>query len=222
MIKMLGGGATLLAHTELIDVSNLDESGEIIAADDRRRGFHDANLNWHTDVSFDANRGVYSMLSAKVLPPTGGDKDFADMRDAFQALAAERQAELAELEAEHSIWYSPARGGFTEVSEDEKATRPPSRQPLVLANPRTGEKALYLASHASHIIGWTEDAGRALLDELMDYATEERFTYSHVWRAGNVVMWDNQATMHRATEFDGLDHVRDMRRVTTLEREMAL
>ena len=130
MIKMLGGGATLLAHTELIDVSNLDESGEIIAADDRRRGFHDANLNWHTDVSFDANRGVYSMLSAKVLPPTGGDKDFADMRDAFQALAAERQAELAELEAEHSIWYSPARGGFTEVSEDEKATRPPSRQPL--------------------------------------------------------------------------------------------
>ncbi|MFP6736459.1 MAG: TauD/TfdA family dioxygenase [Rhodospirillales bacterium] len=92
----------------------------------------------------------------------------------------------------------------------------------MLANPRTGEKALYLASHASHIIGWPEDAGRALLDELMDYATEERFTYSHVWRAGNVVMWDNQATMHRATEFDGLDHVRDMRRVTTLEREMAL
>ena len=111
IIKMLGATTTRLAHTELIDVSNLDDSGEIIAAADRRRGFHDANLNWHTDVSFDANRGVYSMLTAKVLPPTGGDKDFAAMRGAYQALPAERQAELAELEAEHSIWYSSARGG---------------------------------------------------------------------------------------------------------------
>ena len=220
MIKMLGGGATRLDHTELIDVSNLDETGKIVGADDRRRHFHDANLLWHTDVSFDANRAVYSILSARVLPPAGGDTDFADMRGAYAALTDKRKAELDGLEVEHSIWYSRALGGFTAVSEDEMATRPPARHGLVSANPRTGTKALYLASHASHIIGWPEDESRALLDELIDYATEDRFFYSHVWQPGDVVMWDNQTTMHRATEFDSLTHVRDMRRVTTLEREM--
>ncbi len=221
MIKMLGGGATRLDHSELIDVSNLDETGEIVGADDRRRHFHEANLLWHTDVSFDDNRAVYSILSARILPPAGGDTDFADMRGAYEALTSARKAELDALEVEHSIWYSRALGGFTELSEAEMATRPPARHGLVSANPRTGAKALYLASHASHIIAWPEDESRATLDELMDHATEERFCYSHIWQPGDVVMWDNQSTMHRAAEFDSLTHVRDMRRVTTLEWEMA-
>lgn len=222
MLKMLGGGVTRLERSELIDVSNLDETGAIVGAEDRRRSFHDGNRLWHTDVSFDDNRAVYSVLSARVLPPSGGATDFAGMAAAYEALPEKRKAELDGLVAEHSIWFSKALGGFTEVTEAEKATRPAARHPLVHANPRTGAKALYLASHASHIIGWPEDAGRALLDELTGFATQDRFTYSHVWQPGDVVMWDNQSTMHRATEFDSLTHVRDMRRVTTLEREMTV
>jgi alpha-ketoglutarate-dependent 2,4-dichlorophenoxyacetate dioxygenase len=222
MLKMLGGGATRLDRSELIDVSNLDEAGEIVGAEDRRRSFHDGNRLWHTDVSFDDNRAVYSVLSARVLPPAGADTDFANMAAAYAALPADRKAELEGLEAEHSIWYSKALGGFTDVTEAEKATRPAARHPLVTANPRSGGKALYLASHASHIVGWPEDKGRALLDDLIEFATQDRFTYTHVWQPGDVVMWDNQSTMHRATEFDDLTHVRDMRRVTTLEQEMTV
>jgi alpha-ketoglutarate-dependent 2,4-dichlorophenoxyacetate dioxygenase len=222
MLKMLGGGATRLDRSELIDVPNLDETGAIVGAEDRRRAFHDGNRLWHTDVSFDDNRAVYSVLSARVLSPSGGDTNFANMGTAYEALPAVRKSELEGLEAEHSIWFSKALGGFTDVTEAEKATRPAARHPLVNTNPRTGRKALYLASHASHIIGWPQEVGRALLDELTEFATEDRFTYAHVWQPGDVVMWDNQATMHQATEFDSLAHVRDMRRVTTLEREMAL
>jgi len=222
MLKMLGGGKTLLDRSELIDVGNLDENGDIVGADDRRRHFHDGNLLWHSDVTFDDNRAVYSILSARVIPPDGGDTGFADMRLAYDALSADKQSEIEDLVAEHSIWYSRKLGGFTDISEEEMATRSASHHALVHANPRTHRKALYLASHASHIIGWPESMGRALLDALTEHATQDEFTYTHKWQAGDVVMWDNLATMHRATEFDSLTQIRDMRRVTTLEREMTV
>ncbi len=222
MIKMLQGGATRLATPELIDVSNLGPDGKIRPADDRSRKYNDGNLLWHTDVSFDDNRAVYSILSARVIPPVGADTEFADMRAAYDALPDERKVELEGLKAEHSVWYSRALGGLTDVSEEEKATRPPSQHLLVHSHPRSGRKALYLASHASHIVGWPREKGRALLDELTAYATQPQFVYAHKWQAGDVVMWDNLATMHRGTTFDNLQYPRDMRRVTTLEREMAV
>ena len=114
------------------------------------------------------------------------------------------------MEAEHSIWYSRARGGFTEVSEDEKATR----QPLVLANPRTGEKALYLASHASHIIGWPVEKGRKLLEDLVSTAAQPRFVYAHKWRQYDFVIWDNRCVLHRGTAFESDKCRRVMRRTT--------
>ncbi|SVA28339.1 uncharacterized protein METZ01_LOCUS81193 [marine metagenome] len=221
MTKMLGKGKTRLNNPVLVDISNLDENGNIFGADDRRREFKMGNLTWHTDVSFADNRAVYSILSARVIPPDGsGDTDFADMRGAYDALTDEKKAELNGLKAEHSVWHSRALGGMDDVSDKEKAIWPPAAHDLVHANPRTGRKCLYLASHASHIVGWTEDKGKALLDELTDHATQLQFTYTHKWRDGDVVMWDNLATMHRGTKYDDHTHVRDMRRTTVMERDM--
>jgi alpha-ketoglutarate-dependent 2,4-dichlorophenoxyacetate dioxygenase len=216
---MLGKAKTRLSSDELIDVSNLDEEGRILAEGDRRRSFQDGNRLWHTDVSFDANRAVYSMLAAHILPPDGGpDTEYADMRAAYDALPAAMKSRIEDLVAVHDIWYSRAIGGLTEVAPEERRTRPPARHKLVHVHPRSGRKALYLASHIAGIVGMAEKESRALIDELTAFATQPRFVYAHKWREGDLVMWDNLATMHRATAFDDFRHKRDMRRATTLER----
>ncbi len=221
MLTMIGKSKPRLKYQTMIDVGNLDETGNLLEENDRRRAYHNGNLLWHTDASFDDNRAVYSMLSAHSIPPAGADTDFADMRAAYNALPEAKKIAVGGLMAEHSIWYSRALGGLTDVTEAEKATRPAAHHKLVHIHPVSGKASLYLASHASHIVGWAFEKGRALLDELTQFATQERFVYSHKWRVGDIVMWDNLATMHRATPFEDTKYKRDMRRVTVLEREMA-
>ena len=217
MQQTVSGRGIRLATDELVDVGNLDENGNIHAADDPRRAFHRGNLLWHSDVTFDPVRATYSLLSAHIVPPGGADTEFADMRAAYDALTPATKERIAGLTAEHSIWYSRVLGGMSEVGDAVKATRPPARHPLVQVNPRTGRKSLYLASHASHIVELPQADGRALLDELTAHATRPEYVYRHVWRAGDIVMWDNLQTMHRGTPFDDATHPRDMRRVTVLE-----
>lgn len=219
MQQTVSGRGIRLATDELVDVGNLDENGDIHAADDPRRAFHKGNLLWHSDVTFDAVRASYSLLAAHVVPPDGADTEFADMRAAYDDLPEATKAELDGLVAEHSIWYSRVLGGMDEPSEAVMATRPPAQHPLVQVNPRTGRKSLYLASHASHIVGWPRDAGRALLDELIAHATHAKYVYRHQWRVGDIVMWDNLQTMHRGVPFDDTRYPRDMRRATVLEGE---
>lgn len=218
MQQTVSGRGIRLTTDELVDVGNLDETGNIHAADDPRRSFHKGNLLWHSDVTFDAVRATYSLLSAHAVPPTGGDTEFADMRAAYAALPEGLKTRVAGLSAEHSIWYSRALGGMDDVGEAVRATRPPAQHPIVQINPRTGRKSLCLASHASHIVGMPIEEGRALLDELTAHATQARFVFRHVWRRGDIVMWDNQQTMHRGTPFDDSLYPRDMRRATVLER----
>lgn len=220
MLTMIGKSKPRLAYQTLIDVGNMDETGNLLAENDRRRIYHMGNMLWHTDASFDDNRAVYSMLSAHVIPPAGADTEFASMVAAYDALPEKKKAELDGLVAEHSIWHSRKLGGLTDVTEEEKATRPPSRHLLVHVHPKSGRKSLYLASHISHIVGMPADKSDALLAELREWATQPRFVYAHKWRVGDVVMWDNLATMHRATPFEDTKYKRDMRRVTVLEREM--
>jgi len=121
------------------------------------------------------------------------------------------------LQAEHSIWYSRAQRGGYVPTEAERAARPPARHPLVRRHRGSGRKALFIASHASHIIGWPADEGRALLGELLAFATQERFVYVHKWRVGDLVIWDNRCTLHRATPFPSNDHRREMRRTTVVD-----
>ncbi len=204
---------------EIFDISNLDENGNLPANDDARWQYRQANELWHSDSSFRQKSATWSLLHARVIPPIGGDTYFADTRAAYDALPGAMQKKLEGLQAEHSIWYSRGlRGGYV-PTEEERAARPPARHPLVRRHRGSGRKALFIASHASHIIGWPADEGRALLDELLAFATQERFVYVHKWRVGDLVIWDNRCTLHRATPFPSNDHKREMRRTTVVDTQ---
>jgi alpha-ketoglutarate-dependent 2,4-dichlorophenoxyacetate dioxygenase len=205
-----------LGNEALTDISNLDENGEVLASQDRRRMYSLGNRLWHTDASFQDPAGRYSLLSARVIPAVRADTEFADMRAAYDALDEEMKARIANLRAHHSIAYSRITLGF-EFSPQEQKQLEGALQPLVRTNPRTGRKSLYLASHASRIEGWPIPDGRLLLRDLTEHATQRDFVYRHEWRVGDLVIWDNLATMHRAMPFDDATHRRELRRVTTLD-----
>jgi alpha-ketoglutarate-dependent 2,4-dichlorophenoxyacetate dioxygenase len=217
MLTMVGKSKSRFAFPEIIDIGNIDAEGRLLPEDDRRRAYNRGNLLWHTDASYDRNRGVYSLLSCHSIPPGGADTEFADMRAAYDALPDNRKRDIDDLVAEHSVWHSRALAGMTDVSAEEKATRPPARHRLVHRHPGSGRKVLYLASHVSHIAGMPLDQGRALLRELMEFATQSQFLYRHKWRVGDLLVWDNLATMHRGTPFDDTKYPRDMRRTTVIE-----
>lgn len=208
------GGAIRLSYPELFDISNLDPDGNILAEDDRRRQFRLANEMWHTDSSYRQGGATYSLLASYVIPSSGADTEFVDMREAYDALPEEMKLRIEHLVAEHSIEYSRTLLGGFRFEEREKDLRPPAAQYLVQRNPRTGRKSLYLASYASRIIGMDLSEGRSLLKELMEFATQPRFVYRHRWRVADLLVWDNTCTMHRATPFAGLSEKRDLRRTT--------
>lgn len=201
----------------LTDISNVGDDGALLAAEDRRRLYRLGNRLWHTDASFEDPPGRYSMLHARVVPPSaaGADTEFADMRAAYDALEASAQARLDGLRVRHSIAYSRQTLGF-DFSAEEATLLPGAEHPLVRTLP-SGRKSLYLASHAAAIAGWNLPEGRLLLRELTEHATQPRFVHRHAWRTGDLVIWDNRATMHRATPFDDIGQRREMRRVTTLD-----
>ena len=207
-----------LGNEALGDISNLDESGEIMRSDNRRRMYGLGNRLWHTDASFQDPPGRYSMLSAKVVPPVDADTEFADTRAAYDALPEEEKRRLEGLRVHHSIAYSRQTLGF-EFSQGEQDALQGAIHPLVRTIPRSLRRSLYVASHASRIIDWPVPEGRLLLRDLIEHATQAEFVYRHSWRVGDLVIWDNRATMHRARPFDDTKHRRELRRVTTLDIE---
>ena len=209
-------GPNRFGNEALTDISNVDEDSRLLKSDDRRRMYALGNRLWHTDASFQDPPGRYSMLSARVVPPVRADTEFADMRAAYDALDADIKARIEGLRAHHSIAYSRQTLGF-EFSENELEKLRGAVHPLVRTNPRTGRRALYLASHASRIIDWPLPEGRLLLRDLIEHATQSQFVYRHMWRDGDLVIWDNLATMHRARPFDDGKYRRELRRVTTLD-----
>jgi alpha-ketoglutarate-dependent 2,4-dichlorophenoxyacetate dioxygenase len=207
-------GQNTRLRKELYDISNLDEQHGILAEQDRRRQWRESDKLWHTDRSFIDAETSYSLLSGRVVPPVGADTGFADMRAAYADLPDDMKQRIEHLRAEHSVWYSRALCGGTNFRDDEVASMPPVVQPLVRTHPRTGIKSIVLASHASHIIGMSQDEGRKLLDELTAFAIQDKYTYHYKWSAGDLVIWDNRCTMHRGTPFDDKTYRRDMRRTT--------
>jgi alpha-ketoglutarate-dependent 2,4-dichlorophenoxyacetate dioxygenase len=207
-----------LGNEALGDISNLDENGEIMRSDNRRRMYGLGNRLWHTDASFQDPPGRYSMLSAKVVPPVDADTEYADMRAAYDALPEDEKARLEGLHVHHSIAYSRQTLGF-EFSESEQDALKGAIHPLVRTIPRSKRRSLYVASHASRIIDWPVPEGRLLLRDLIEHATRPEFVYRHQWRVGDLAIWDNRATMHRARPFDDAKYRRELRRVTTLDVE---
>jgi alpha-ketoglutarate-dependent 2,4-dichlorophenoxyacetate dioxygenase len=218
-------GRRRLAIPQIGDISNLDEDNKVRSLTDRRRLDSLGNRLWHTDASYMPVPVVLGMLHAVALPPPSpfgnGETEFADMRAAYDALPAAMRDVIDPLTAEHDVFWSRAQIGFTEFPPGEREQYPPSRQRLVRRHPGSGRKSLYLSAHASHITGWPVADGRLLLLDLNSHATQPRFVYSHTWRVGDLVVWDNRWTMHRGRPHDE-DKPRDLRRATTLDQGSTL
>ena len=160
-------------------MSNLGPEGRPVA-----RQSPAANYHWHTDKPYLAAPPLLTMLYAVELPPNGGDTEFANMTMAYDALPEAMKGRIAGL-----------RVAFRPAFDDG---RPGADHPLVRTHPDTGRKSLYIGNHSTGIVGLAEEEGRALLAELLAHATQPRFVYTHRWRLGDLVMWDNRVLLHRA------------------------
>jgi alpha-ketoglutarate-dependent 2,4-dichlorophenoxyacetate dioxygenase len=197
----------------IADFSNLDKSGSIMSDQDRIWFFKLGDRLWHSDSSFRAIPAKYSLLSGHIIPSWGANTEFADMRAAYDALDSRTKKEVEDLVCEHWLMFSREAIGFTEFTAEERNAFRPIRQRLVRVHPVTGRKSLFLSSHAGTIQGWTIPEARMFLRDLTEFATQQRFVYSHIWRVNDLVVWDNRTTMHRARRFDHSE-IRDVRRTT--------
>lgn len=204
-------------EAEVGDISNLAGDGSGVAGrTDRRIVNNIANQLWHSDSSFQAPAAKYSMLHSVRNPSWGGETEFADLRAAYDALDARTKARIEGLVAEHYALHSRFLIGDDAYDEEQRNAIPPAKWPVVRTNPVTGRKHLFIGAHAASIDGMTVPEGRMLLWDLLEHATQPQFRYLHRWQAGDTLIWDNRATLHRGRAFD-LDEPRELRRTTTLD-----
>ena len=189
-------------------VNNLDKNGNPTA-----QPHSTGNYFWHTDKSYHDVPSLATLLHALELPPEGGDTLFCNTYMAYDALSDARKQQLSELRAVHSWEASRRNTGNQPASEQQKRERPPVSHPVVRTHPDTGRKLLYIGIHTSHIEGLPEAEGKALLDELLEHATQDAHVYRHKWHEGDLCMWDNRCLLHRAdTNYDMSQHRRVLHR----------
>ena len=211
----IAGKANPATGTPFARQSNLDiKTGAVIPLEDRRMIYQKGNYLWHSDSSFRPVPSLCSLLSARIVPPEGGNTEFACMRAAYDALPVDIKHKLDGLVAEHSLVYSRDTVSVGSMTPEMIAELPGAWQVMLRVNPVNGRKAVYAGAHASHVIGWPREEGRAFIQWLNEFSTQPRFCYSHAWRDGDLVIWDNRATLHRATAYDTTRHKRLMQRTT--------
>lgn len=215
-LRKIRSGPHRFKYNELADISNVKADGEIAARDHAKIVNNLANQLWHSDSSFQRPRAKYSMLSAVIVPREGGQTEYADLRAAYDALPEKTKRQIEGLTAVHSALHSRFMLGDTGYDERQRSAIPPARWPLVQTDPRSGRKILFVGAHACEIDGMTVPEARMLLLDLLEHATQREFVYRHEWRVGDLVMWDNTATLHRGRAFD-LSERRELRRATTEE-----
>jgi alpha-ketoglutarate-dependent 2,4-dichlorophenoxyacetate dioxygenase len=132
-------------------------------------------------------------------------------------LPPELKARTHGLVAEHYFWKTRGRSGYNVITDEMKRAMPPARHNVVRVIAESGRTALYIGEHATHIVGWPRETGAALLRELNRFATQPQFQYTHKWRQGDLVIWDNRCTLHRAAGYDVYKYKRDLRRATINE-----
>ena len=170
------------------------------------------NEGWHTDSTYMPLAAKAAMLMALVVPPEGGETEFADMRAAYDELSPQMQEKLEGLSAHHSLYHSQSKAGYTHKTDhlygfhDKGA---PLR-PVIKTHPETGRKSIYTGRHAYGIVGMAPEESEALLDALMEDACQPPRTYRHSWQVGDLVVWDNRCLMHRARPYD-TNHPRVLR-----------
>jgi alpha-ketoglutarate-dependent 2,4-dichlorophenoxyacetate dioxygenase len=215
-LRKLKGGPHRFDYAELADISNVKADGEVADRQHAKIVGNIANQLWHSDSSFQKPRAKYSMLSAVVVPAFGGETEFADLRMAYDALPEWRKAQIEDLQAVHYALHSRFMLGDTNYTDEQKNAIPPAIWPLVQTDPRSGRRILFVGIHASEIVGMTLAEGRMLIMDLLEHATQREFVYRHLWQVGDLVMWDNTATVHRGRHFDFSER-RELRRATTEE-----
>jgi len=202
-------------HRELFDAGNLDGNGEIIQDDTVIRHKKGDQL-WHTDSSFMPLRSAYSLLLCYEAPPEKGYTWFADTRSAYDDLPQAMKDRIDGLVGENSLWWSRKQGG-SPITEEEIDERSKAHHPIVHVHEGSGRKALYIAAHTRDIVGMDRDEGRALIRELIEWATQPQYVFHVQYQPGDMVIWDNLCTMHRGGEFEERRYRRDMRRTTIRE-----
>jgi alpha-ketoglutarate-dependent 2,4-dichlorophenoxyacetate dioxygenase len=202
------------AGTPLVILSNVGEDGNVVPDDHRLNMVHKANSLWHSDSSFKPTPALASMLSAKTVPPEGGETEYASMIVAWDDLPEDTKAKIDGKIALHHFAASRNRINSELMTQAEYDELPPVKQIMVRDIPETGKKSLYVGSHAGAIVGMPDDEAKQLIDELVAFATAPERVYTHTWRANDVVLWDNRAVVHRGRPFARDKHARVMIRTT--------
>jgi alpha-ketoglutarate-dependent 2,4-dichlorophenoxyacetate dioxygenase len=197
-------------------MTNLGKDGNFLPPDHPAMLHRERNEAWHSDSSFKPVAALASLLAARIVPPVGGDTGFASARAAYEDLPAARKAELEGLVAVHRMTHPDKENddGYRDADKERHVVT----HPLIRANPVNGRKALYVGAHAQEIVGMPPKDGRRILDELTAFCTQPKYVYSHHWRDGDAVLWDNRCTLHRATTFDKTKYGRKLHRTTIAGR----
>ncbi len=200
---------------EIYDVGNLAPDGEIRQPNPGGPQPIDFE-RFHTDSPFNTLPTKWSLLLGHIVPPEGANTEFVDMRAVYDDLPPEMKSRIGNLMVEHDMFRALERTGVRFGDEQMRKNFPGVAHPLVRES-ASGRKALYMGWHATAVVGWSDEASHKLLDELFAIATQPRYVYSHRWRQGDMLIWDNRCTMHSATAFDRFRYKRDMRRTTINE-----
>ncbi len=219
-LRKATGAPTRFQHDELIDIGNVALDGSIADRGTAKLIGVLANQLWHADSTFQDLPVKYSMLSAVVVPEEGGQTQWADLRAAWDALQEKTRRHVEGRTARHCAFHSRISLGDDGYNEAQLQRFPPVERPLVHVHPGSGRKVLYPSVHIDWVSGLPVPEGRLLNAELLEHATQREFVYTHSWRVGDYVMWDNRSTLHRGLRYD-LAQRRDLRRTTTLERHAA-
>ena len=187
-----------------IDFTNIKADGSLANPEEQAYKLMKGNEGWHTDSTYMPLASKAAMLYALVVPPEGGETEFADMRAAWDALDKVRQAQLEKLSAYHSLYYSQSQIGFTHPPHQLPGLHHPAapQPPTPKIQHETGRKSIYTGRHAHDIPGMSKEESKALLDKLMEEACRPPRVYKHTWTPGDLVVWDNRCLMHRARPFD--------------------
>ena len=200
--------------TGLGRITNVKADGSVAEPDSLQVRFHQGNLRWHSDSSYKCVGAKASILAAHVVPETGGETEWADMRAAYDELDDDLKNYLEDKIAVHSYRYSHSwHGGLEIIGKEDLEELPPVEHPVVRVHPRTGRRNLFVGRHASHIIGADEEESRALLKRLTEEGAQAPRTWKHRWRPGDIGVWDNRCVLHRGHDWP-LDQPRVMVRST--------
>lgn len=197
---------TLDGHPEVFVLTNKKQG-------DKPLGAHKTGWHWHIDNTYMPRASLGSMLYAREVPPEGGDTHFTSLTTAYDRLPEDLKARIADLDAVHSYAhvYALKYPDREPLSEERKAQVPDLIHPVVRTHPATGRKVLYISEYIiKNFVGMSPEDSRILLDELNARATGDDLIYRHQWQVGDLVFWDNRATMHFAQPYDDVNHTRLM------------